>query len=76
MRDHKTEKEDYDYLSSTGRCLGFICGIFFSIIGLFAGFLYPTMSMQREDFICGWIKGFRISFIIAVIILVLVVFVV
>lgn len=43
---------------SKSKSLGKMLGFFFSIIGLFAGFLYPEGSEEREDFIDGWFSGF------------------
>ena len=51
--------------------LGFFVGFFFSIVGLFAGFLYPTDSEQREKFIDGWKDGAKLSLVICLIIFVI-----
>lgn len=53
----ETEEESEYYYLKPGYGLGFICGLF-TIFGLIGGFLYPTESEQREQFITGWKFGF------------------
>lgn len=36
---------------------GFVLALFFSIIGLFAGLLFPEESKKRLTFINGWKNG-------------------
>ena len=55
------EKNQYNF--------GLVLAILFSIIGLFAGFLYPTQSKERLTFIEGWKKGTIMQLVIATIII-------
>ena len=55
------EKNQYNF--------GLVLAILFSIIELFAGFLYPTQSKERLTFIEGWKKGIIMQLVIAIIII-------
>lgn len=46
--------------------LGKLIGFFFNIVGLFAGFLYPQSSEERNRFIEGWRKGFIIFIVVTI----------
>lgn len=46
--------------------LGKLVGFFFGIVGLFAAFLYPQSSEERNKFIEGWRQGFIISLIVTI----------
>lgn len=54
------------------KSLGKLLGFFFTILGLFAGFLYPQDSEERKNFIDGWKAGFEILLYVAVISLVVI----
>ena len=56
----KDEKNQFNF--------GVALAILFSIVGLFAGFLYPTQSKERLTFIDGWKKGIIIQIVIGIII--------
>lgn len=50
---------------------GFFLALLFSIVGLFAGMLYPAQSVERLTFIEGWKKGAIFNFIITLIIIII-----
>ena len=62
----KQESEE-EKQENSARVLGIICGLF-TILGLWAAFLYPQKSSEREEFILGWKITFFIVFIISVLV--------
>lgn len=63
----KGENMDTNYSEKEKKGFGLLVGLFFSIIGLFAAFLYPSQSEERLTFIEGWKLSLYIHIGLAVI---------